>query len=807
MRKSMGGGILLKGLCPITACLFCFFAFPAISAATAGTYAATAPVSIAAIAPAIVILDTPGTIKGRVITADSRPAAYVTVQIKGTRKATTTEEDGTFVIRNAPEGVYEIAISLVGTTSVFQTISIKSGQVTTVNLQLTLSARQLKEVIITGNKTNKFASTQSDYIAKMPLKDLENPQVSTTITKELMKDQLVTDFQSALENVTGGAVQQNPDRSVYVMLRGFEGYGLLRNGVSTGQFFDNIDPINLEKIEILKGPSATLFGTSISSYGGVINRVTKKPYDSFGGEIAYSGGQWDLNRFTADINTPLNADKTALLRINAASHNEGSFQDAGLQSSWIVDPSFSYKVNDKLTFSLDAESARNNSVPLFDPAYGFSNLSARRYSDIRIPYKSSLIGNDVRDRIGTINVFAGAEYKISDNWVSNTIYAYDQQSRDAYNLILLNFETDSTCSRYDYATRSGRVNALDLQQNFTGKFKTGSIKHRVLLGVDYYSYKVSYPYAFFMYDDSLNFTQPGTANMSNDKINAAISASTFNSYTASQYTMAAYATDVVNFTDNLIGMAAVRVDHFVAPDPNGYKQNAFSPKFGLIYQPVKNKISLFANYMNGFQNVAGADAYSHPFKPQQANQWEGGVKMDILGGRLSSTISYYDILVKNVLTPDTSNPGQSIQNGSQRSKGFEAELIATPLPGFNIAAGYGYNDNAYVKTESDLSGKRPVETPRNSLNAWLSYKLQTGDLKGLIIGFGGNYTSQMYSYFDTQNKLPLPAYTVLRATINYDQKKYAVGLRVNNLTDKKYWNANGQAQNPAQVTGTLTFKF
>ncbi len=793
MRKLMGGRTLQKGLCLITTCLFCFFASAATTIATA-TSAATAA------------WDTTGTIKGRVITSDNRPGAYVTIQLKGSRKSTTTEEDGTFVIRNVPNGVYEIEVSLIGTTPVSQTVSVKSDQETTVNLQLALSARQLEDVIITGNKTNKYASKQSDYIAKMPLKDLENPQVSTTVTKELMKDQLVTDFQSALQNVAGGAVQQNPDRTIYVMLRGFEGYGLLRNGVSTGQFFDNTDPVNLEKIEILKGPSATLFGTSISSYGGVVNRVTKKPYDAFGGEIGYSGGQWDLSRFTIDINTPVNADKTALLRVNAASHQEGSFQDAGSQSSWIVAPSFSYKVNEKLTFSLDAESSRNHSVPLVESGYWFSNLSANKYSDIRIPYNSSLIGNDVRDNIGTTNVFAGAEYKISDKWVSNTIYAYDLQSRDAYNLVFLNFINDTMLSRSVYATRSGRVTASDLQENFTGKIATGTIKHRLLLGLDYYSYKIDYPYAYFSYD-TVNFTKSGTANMSIERINNFVASNPLADYTGNQYTLSAYATDVVNFTDNLIGMAAVRIDHFVDPGPRGYKQNAVSPKFGLIYQPVKNKVSLFANYMNGFQNVPGVDANSRPFKPQQANQWEGGIKMDILSGKLSSTLSYYNILVKNVLRADTANPGQSIQDGSQRSKGFEAEFLATPLPGLNIIAGYGYNDNVYVKPDTSLVGKRPVESPRNTVNGWVSYKVQRGALKGFIFGFGGNYTSQMYSYLDSKNLIPLPAYTILRATIAYDQPKYGIGLRVNNLTGQKYWNANGEAQSPAQVTGTLTFKF
>lgn len=114
---------------------------------------------------------------------------------------------------------------------------------------------------------------------------------------------------------------------------------LLRNGV--GSFtYATVDPANLERIEVIKGPSATLFGSTLSSFGGLFNRVTKKPFDTFKGEISYSAASWDLNRLTADINTPLNADKTALLRINTSLHSERSFQDAGFNKNFLFAPSF-----------------------------------------------------------------------------------------------------------------------------------------------------------------------------------------------------------------------------------------------------------------------------------------------------------------------------------------------------------------------------------------------------------------------------------------------------------------------------------
>ena len=156
----------------------------------------------------------------------------------------------------------------------------------------------------------------------MPIKNLENAQVYSVVTKELMKDQLVVNQDEALKNIPGlyqlwASTGRVGDGGSYFSSRGFITQSLLRNGIA-GKITNNVDASNLERLESIKGPSATLFGSLLTSYGGLINRVTKKPYDNFGGEISYQAGSFGLNRITADVNTPINDDNTALLRVNAA---------------------------------------------------------------------------------------------------------------------------------------------------------------------------------------------------------------------------------------------------------------------------------------------------------------------------------------------------------------------------------------------------------------------------------------------------------------------------------------------------------
>jgi iron complex outermembrane receptor protein len=137
--------------------------------------------------------------------------------------------------------------------------------------------------------------------------------------------------------------------------------------------------------------------------------------------------------------------------------------------------------------------------------------------------------------------------------------------------------------------------------------------------------------------------------------------------------------------------------------------------------------------MNGFLNKAEDGS---AFKPEHANQFEFGVKGDVFNHRLVGTVSYYDIQVGNSLRQDPNDANYSVQDGTQVSKGIEAEITANPFAGFNIVAGYAYNDSKYTKADATVNGLRPaLSGPANMLNFWMSYRLPEGKCKGLGAGF------------------------------------------------------------------------
>jgi len=293
-----------------------------------------------------------GTISGSVRTSDGEPVELVTVNVKGTAKGALTDRNGKYQIRNIQPGLHRLVASFIGLEKQEQTIEVTAGGITSLDFTLKENSAQLQEVIVSARNLNR----ENVIVAKIPLKKLENPQVYNTVSSEIMKQQGITNYDDALRNVPGisrtwESTGRAGDGASYFALRGFDAQPTLYNGLP-GLTSGNLDPANVEEIQVIKGPSSTLFGGAFYSYGGMINTITKKPYHQFGGEIGYNAGSFGLNRVTADINAPLSkADKIAL-RVNTAYHSENSFQDAGFKKSFFIAPSLVYEVNDRLSFHL-----------------------------------------------------------------------------------------------------------------------------------------------------------------------------------------------------------------------------------------------------------------------------------------------------------------------------------------------------------------------------------------------------------------------------------------------------------------------
>ncbi|MFC6103152.1 TonB-dependent receptor [Olivibacter domesticus] len=750
-------------------------------------------------------------ISGSVQTRDGKPAPSVSVQL-GDNRYTQTDANGYYRIEQVSTGRYLLKVSLVGMNAQERKIEVQHSDSYLVDFILQEDEQQLREVVI-NSAYNKFSQKETAYVARMPLKNLENPQVYNVIPKELFEEQLVTDYNDILRNITGGNVSTSNNSSNQSMLRGFRTFNGMRNGM-TAYTLVAIDPANIEKVEAIKGPSATLFGASNGSlvtFGGLMNRVTKKPVDYFMTDLSFSTGSWGLSRIAADFNTPLNEEKSALFRLNTAYHTQNSFQTAGYERNFLIAPSFSYVVNDRLTLLFDAEIYRTTRFLPTNFSFGGSNFTINNFKDLPLGYETSLSSNDLSSKVGTTNYYAQANYKISDQWTSSTNFSYTMTEYfDAYRLYA-NWLSDTSIVRAVMAQKPQRQIATSIQQNFNGDFNIGRLRNRLVVGVNYYYFVANLRYTNPTPYDQINVNQAGAVDFSRAKLDAILAGTNFNTQKSEESAFAVYASDVLNITDKLAAMASLRLDRFnnKGTTLNGtlrgdYGQTSLSPKFGLVYQLIKDGIAVFGNYMSGFSNQSGADINGNTFKPMLAAQTEGGIKLNLLNGRISSTLSYYHIAVNDIIRQDPSNQAFNIQDGKQVSKGFEGELVINPFRGFNFIGGYGYNHNRYVRSNANIEGKTPFGSPAHIANLWMSYRVPTGFAEGFGAGFGGNYASE--SYFDDMNTFTIPAAKVINASLFYDQAKFRLGFKLNNLFNEHYWSYIGMPQNTRQFIVNLTYR-
>lgn len=779
-----------------------------------------------------------GAVKGKVITADGQPAADVNIQL-GEHGGTTSHTDGSFHL-DAEEGDYELSVSYIGLQTLKQTVHIQAGKAVTVNVTLSESNQQLQDIIVTSARHNKFASRESNYAGKMPLKRMENTQVYSTITKDLMAEQVITDFSNVLKNSPGVyKIQGNrgisSDGASFYSVRGFRTEASLTDGIPM-QTNGEIDPAYVERVEVLKGPSGTLFGGAVTNLGGLINVVTKKTIDTLGGEVSYTTGSYDLNRLTADVYAPVNKSKTLLVRVNAAYQYQGSFQDAGFRRTMLLAPVVEYRASNRLNVLLNASFySGEGTSPTSIFLHRTRQFIARTPDELHFNWTRSFTNNDITMKTPTVNVYGKITYKLSDSWTSQTNFSSNNRRSDGiYQYQFIRANTDERVER-NVSLHNTTNTTTDIQQNFTGDFNIGRFRNRLLVGLDYMRQKANNSISAYVAFDTVSAIQPDSryGNISRaaaeSRIAAVTSGLTRNYSSVDIYS--AYASDVFNVTDRLLAMASLRVDRY---NSNGtfdritgdyvrdtkFDQTSLSSKFGVVYQVVKDQVSVFGNYMNGFLYLSPVSQplpdVSGILKPQQANQWEGGVKLELLKNRLSVTASYYDIKVTNTtrteaVIRDNKTYNITVQDGTQLSRGYELEVIANPVSGLNMIAGYGHNYSTLTKATVALEGRRPAAAgPADLVNGWFSYTLQKGQLKGAGAGFGGNYIGEhLTANSAVTGVFTLPAYTLLNASLFYDAKWCRFAVKLDNLTNRLYFAGQGvlTAQMPRSFSANMSIKF
>lgn len=757
-----------------------------------------------------------GSIIGTITTQDGKPAPFVNILLKPTNKGTTSLNDGSYTIKEIPFGSYKLVATSIGLASVEFEVKVSEGEALRYDVTLKENAQQLAEITITdtGNLNEKKTSLGKTAIAAMDL-----PQSVLVIDKNVLDRQQVSKMSDVLMNTSGvyimgttGGTQEE------IAGRGFayNSSNTFKNGVRYNNAISQ-ETSSLERVEVLKGSNAILFGNVAA--GGVLNLVTKKPHFVTEGEFSFRTGSFALYKPSLDFQGLLDKSNKMAYRINTSYDNTGSFRRSVQAERIYFNPSFAIHLGKKTKILAEGDYLKDNRT--LDYGTGAIN-----YEIINID-RNTFLGatwsyNKAEQKSATITTTS----ELTANWQLKSILSYQRYSNDAYgttrpnagNLVqtsgkwLRGLQRSGTDQDYYFT---------ELDANTT--FNTGTVGHNVLIGADLDKYQTNtnaYVYKNPLANpkinngnvyDSINVFNLTEYQQRNDIPDITRSTITKNPINRKGF----YVQDLVTLVAKLKALVGVRYSIIQSASTvfayatqkevsTTYMDRAFNPRLGLTYQPFKD-ITLFSSYANSFTLNTATDTQGEPLPLSVLDQYEVGVKTNLLKGLLSANFTAYKIINSNLAQPVLSSspaynpafPNAQELAGEVTSKGAELDIMSKPINGFSIIAGYSYNDTRYTNSTQYVNGSRLRYNPSHTANASINY-LFTNRLKGLTLGVIGLYvgdrvagrSTRVAFQNDTYKLMAIPNYVQFDATAGYTIQSVSFKAKVSNLLNQLSYNVH-----------------
>ncbi|MBS1933397.1 MAG: TonB-dependent siderophore receptor [Bacteroidetes bacterium] len=735
-----------------------------------------------------------GALTGKIITPDKNPAD-VTVELKSLKRVTVTDRNGSFLFQHLPAFKDTLIITSAGSDRFMQAVAIGDNQTVDLGtIEIHFNIVHLQNVEVKGRISNSYKSDYSFLSTKTQTSFLDIPQSISSITKEMIADKMEFTVKDAADEAAGVNHYSGFDDFT---IRGFKAENArLINGLrGYNTTYTSTMLVNVERIEVVKGPSATLYGNC--DPGGTINLVTKKPLSTNEGSISISGGTWNHFRALGDITGPVNKNKTLLYRFNAGYDETHSFRDLFYAKSFELAPSVSYIPNDRIQLNVDLSVSHINTI-LDRGQPGIQN----NYSLASTPVKLivSQPGNYLHETdIATSILFS---YKINKRINFNSGYLnYITQQNTAEHGVHSYITPDSVnlyYTNWKYHTTTHTFN-----EYFTFHFNTGKLTHQLLAGYDLVISDVNLDQKYF--EDANRFgSGSGIAGT------FSLLRPVYATQPVDKYQQSSYNTDATNVEASVYHTQGIyiqeqaswkkwkflfglREELYSAGDDDDTtdqsKVNILMPRVGIVYtlSPIVN---LYATYNKGFDPFEASTStqiFNAPFKPVTSDIIEAGAKANLFHNKLAATLSLYQLTLHNVAVNanDISDPNLYVQQGEDRSRGVETEIDGDILPNLSIAASYSYCVAKVIKSKiASQVGTLVENAPENMSNSWIKYVFSRGLLKGFGVAAGH---SQVGWRNTLETGLTLPGYILLNAGIRYSYDHFNIALNLNNITDKTYW--------------------
>lgn len=639
------------------------------------------------------------------------------------------------------------------------------------------------EIIVTAERNSAYALDAAS-ITRTDVPLINTPQSIQVLTRTLLDEQQVATLAEALVNVSG-VVPTRPYEALLAqpIIRGFNAQ-IFVDGLPAFGASAVIDPSSLagfERIEVAKGPTATLYGGGLGApVGWLINLVTKTPFGDARYAAAIRTGSFGTANPSWDINQPLGDNVGVRL---AGEYLSGSdFIDDVDTQRLSLNPSL------RLNFGPDTE------VVLVG---NYSKIEQREYTGLPAavvglpgvdPYQFSSARDAPKTEIENAMFTGTLTHRFSDAISGSVQYRHYGSSFDEISSFIFPAVYPPTGTSYPLIKGNlpTDVSENNVDASLTFKFNTGSVSHVLIAGVqyDYTIYDAAMaidwvPIGVVDYADpagnNVQFgpvpvIDPATSLIQNDRYE----------------TIAGYVQDQLTIADRLHVLASLRVTNLAYKQVDGGSNDEsytrVNPRIGATYDVAKG-FALFAGYATGFRGTVGFIGLEPPV-PETSQSIEGGFKLGLANG-LSGTVSAYQIRRQNVPTADPDNPFLQVQAGEQRSRGFEADLVWEPTPAWSVLAVYAYTDAVVTEDNSIPVGQPLARVPANAGRVAVRYRVLDGKMAGF--GIGAGLTAASSSQLTLPNTETVGGYATVDAQASYAYKQFTVGLNVQNLFNTGYF--------------------
>jgi catecholate siderophore receptor len=638
--------------------------------------------------------------------------------------------------------------------------------------RVTVTAEHVSDGYLAGRSRT---ATKTDT----PLVDV--PQSVSVVTRDLIRDQSMQSLMDVARYVPGAGMAQGEGHRDAIILRGIS---------STGDFFldgvrDDVeyfrDLYNIDRVEILKGPNAMIFGRG--GAGGVVNRVSRQANWEPVREVALQGGSWDNRRATFDVGGAVGEELAA--RVMGVYEDSESYRDGVELERKGINPTFALAVGDAtvLRFSyeyFDYDRVADRGIPSFqgtpfrtdeatffgDPGQSPTSATVNQGS-VTIDHA---FGDNLRLRNRTVyadfdkfyqNVFAGGPVDGTTGLVPLAAYNNEQLRENAFNQTDLTFSAQTGAIGHDFLIGVELGEQTTENRRMTGLF-SGTAATMLVPATDP---TVTVPLTF-----------APTATDSTNRGRATVAA--------------VYVQDQIELTPRWLAVVGLRYDRFDMDftDRRGEgvrietSDDLLSPRGGLIYKPAEN-VSLYASYSMTHVPRSGAQLASltptnAAFDPEEFENVEVGAKWDV-SPALALTAAVFQLDQTNVVIADPNVPGESLLVDGLRTDGVEFGVSGQVSEAWTIQGGYAWQDG---ELSDRLGGTTPAQLPEHVVSLWNRYDFSPA----WGVGLGVIYQSDMYASAD--NGVTLPGFTRVDAGVYYTlSERLRMQVNVENLLDERYY--------------------